>query len=230
MHVSGHGLVEWVQRYTCAKLSETILLAGEWVFYKGNLQYIRYFIVILIRYLLCYQVQYFSYQVRQALYQNLQFLITLTHTLSHLNKLSPTWTHSHPSEHTLTHLNTLSPTLTHSLPPEHTLSHLSTPSPTCTHNYMQKRWHPTHTSTPLPGLLKGPSYSYQVLQGRPREKPTIPVNLSSPPNSKPPIPHLNAKYLMLSKWLTFAGNLASWGVLWARWVFCTHFGRKKVHF
>jgi len=55
------------------------------------------------------------------------------------------------------------------------------------------------TSTPLPGLLKGPSYSYQVLQGRPREKPTLPVNLSSPPNSKPPIPHLNAKYLMLSK-------------------------------
>jgi len=151
MHVSGHGLVEWVQRYTCAKLSETILLAGEWVFYKGNLQYIRYFIVILIRYLLCYQVQYFSYQVRQALYQNLQFLITLTHTLSHLNKLSPTWTHSLPSEHTLTHLNTLSPTLTHSLPPDHTLSHLNTPSPTWTHNYMQKRWHPTHTSTPLPG-------------------------------------------------------------------------------
>jgi hypothetical protein len=28
MHVSGHGMVEWVQRYAFAKLSETIWLAG----------------------------------------------------------------------------------------------------------------------------------------------------------------------------------------------------------
>ena len=28
MHVSGHGMVEWLQRYACAKLSETIWLAG----------------------------------------------------------------------------------------------------------------------------------------------------------------------------------------------------------
>jgi len=28
MHVSGHRTVEWVQRYACAKLSETIWLAG----------------------------------------------------------------------------------------------------------------------------------------------------------------------------------------------------------
>ena len=28
-------------------------------------------------------------------------------------------------------------------------------------------------------------------------KPALPVSLSSPPNSKPPIPHLNAKYFML---------------------------------
>jgi hypothetical protein len=28
MHVSGHGMVEWVQRYASAKLSETIWLAG----------------------------------------------------------------------------------------------------------------------------------------------------------------------------------------------------------
>jgi len=28
MHVSGHGMVEWVQRYSCAKLSETDWLAG----------------------------------------------------------------------------------------------------------------------------------------------------------------------------------------------------------
>jgi hypothetical protein len=28
MHVSGHEMVEWVQRYACAKLSETIWLAG----------------------------------------------------------------------------------------------------------------------------------------------------------------------------------------------------------
>jgi hypothetical protein len=27
MHVSGHGMVEWVQRYACAKLSETVWLA-----------------------------------------------------------------------------------------------------------------------------------------------------------------------------------------------------------
>jgi len=33
--------------------------------------------------------------------------------------------------------------------------------------------------------------------GRPREKPTLPVSLSSIPNLKPTIPHLNAKYLML---------------------------------
>ena len=28
MHVSGHRMVEWVQSYACAKLSETIWLAG----------------------------------------------------------------------------------------------------------------------------------------------------------------------------------------------------------
>ena len=49
--------------------------------------------------------------------------------------------------------------------------------------------------------------------GCPRGKPTLLVSFSSPPNSKPPIPHLNVKYLMLSKSLILAGNLASWGVL-----------------
>ena len=34
--------------------------------------------------------------------------------------------------------------------------------------------------------------------GRPREKPTLPVSLTSPPNSNPPIPHSNARYLMLN--------------------------------
>ena len=28
MHVSGHRMVEWVQRYACAKLSETVWRAG----------------------------------------------------------------------------------------------------------------------------------------------------------------------------------------------------------
>jgi len=28
MHVLGHGMVEWVHRYACEKLSETIWLAG----------------------------------------------------------------------------------------------------------------------------------------------------------------------------------------------------------
>jgi len=36
MHVSGHEMVEWVQRYACAKLSETIRLAGGWVIHGGN--------------------------------------------------------------------------------------------------------------------------------------------------------------------------------------------------
>jgi hypothetical protein len=35
MHVSGRVMVEWVQRYACAKLSETIWLAGGWVFHGG---------------------------------------------------------------------------------------------------------------------------------------------------------------------------------------------------
>ena len=38
MHVSGHGTVEWVQRYACAKLSETNRLAGGWVFHGGDPQ------------------------------------------------------------------------------------------------------------------------------------------------------------------------------------------------
>ena len=37
MHVSGHGMVKWVQRYACAKLSETIWLAGGLVFHGGDL-------------------------------------------------------------------------------------------------------------------------------------------------------------------------------------------------
>ena len=36
-----------------------------------------------------------------------------------------------------------------------------------------------------------------LTNGRPREKPTLPISLSSPPNSKPPIPFLDARYLML---------------------------------
>jgi hypothetical protein len=36
MHVSGHGLVEWLQRHACAKLSETIRLAGGEFFREAN--------------------------------------------------------------------------------------------------------------------------------------------------------------------------------------------------
>jgi hypothetical protein len=39
MHGSGHGMVEWVQRYASAKLSvwlAGIWLAGGWVFHGGN--------------------------------------------------------------------------------------------------------------------------------------------------------------------------------------------------
>ena len=32
MHVSGHKMVEWVQGYACAKLSETVWLAGGELF------------------------------------------------------------------------------------------------------------------------------------------------------------------------------------------------------
>jgi len=68
-------------------------------------------------------------------------------------------------------------------------------------------------------------------KGPPREKPTLPFSLSSPPNPKPPIPHLNAKYFML--YLNHWHLLEIWhsgGVCGARCVFCTHFGREKVHF
>jgi len=36
MHVSGHGMVEWVQRYACAKSSETVWLAGGQVVHGGT--------------------------------------------------------------------------------------------------------------------------------------------------------------------------------------------------
>jgi len=37
MHVSGHGMVEWVQRYACAKISGTVWLAGRGVsFSRGR--------------------------------------------------------------------------------------------------------------------------------------------------------------------------------------------------
>jgi len=39
MHVSGHGMVEWVQRHACAKLSGTVWLAGGWVFHGGDQLY-----------------------------------------------------------------------------------------------------------------------------------------------------------------------------------------------
>jgi hypothetical protein len=46
----------------------------------------------------------------------------------------------------------------------------------------------------------------------PMYNPPKPVSLKSPPNSKPPIP---CKMLdVVSKPLTYAGNLAIWGVLW----------------
>ena len=67
--------------------------------------------------------------------------------------------------------------------------------------------------------------------GRSHEKPTLPVPLSSTPNSKHPIPHLNARYLML--YLNHWHLLENWhsgGFCGARCVFCTHFGREKVHF
>jgi hypothetical protein len=34
--MSGHRLVEWVQRYACAKFSETTRLAGGWAFHGGD--------------------------------------------------------------------------------------------------------------------------------------------------------------------------------------------------
>ena len=33
---TGHGMVEWVQRYGCAKLSETIGLVGGLLFHRGD--------------------------------------------------------------------------------------------------------------------------------------------------------------------------------------------------
>ena len=55
--------------------------------------------------------------------------------------------------------------------------------------------------------------------------------ISFPPNLKSPILHLNAGYLML--YLNH-GHLLEFrhfgGLCGARCVFCTHFGREKVHF
>jgi len=50
--------------------------------------------------------------------------------------------------------------------------------------------------------ISAPYTKYEgILEGRPRENPTLPVSFSSrdrsPPSSKPPIPHLNARYLVL---------------------------------
>jgi len=70
-----------------------------------------------------------------------------------------------------------------------------------------------------------------LLQGRPHGWLTQTVPISCSPNSKPHIPDLNARYLML--------YLIHWhlleirhsrGLCGARCVFCTHFGREKVHF
>ena len=65
----------------------------------------------------------------------------------------------------------------------------------------------------------------------PHEQFTQPVSLNSPPNLTPPIPHLNAKYLVLylNRW-HFLEIWHSGGFCGARCVFCTRFGRKKVHF
>ena len=40
MHVSGHELMQWVQRYACAKLSETVWLAGGALFMGMAYMYI----------------------------------------------------------------------------------------------------------------------------------------------------------------------------------------------
>ena len=59
--------------------------------------------------------------------------------------------------------------------------------------------------------------------------PTVPISHS--PNSKPLLPHLNARYLILN--LNHWHLLEIWhsGVLCrARCAFCTHFGRENVHF
>jgi len=74
-------------------------------------------------------------------------------------------------------------------------------------------------------------YIYTYVYGRPRYQPTLPVSISSPPNSKPPISHPNANYLML--YLNHWHLLEIWhsgGFCGARCVFCTHFGRGKVFF
>ena len=71
------------------------------------------------------------------------------------------------------------------------------------------------------------------LKAVPRNKPPQPVSLSSPPNSKPPIPHLNAMSLIvyLNHWhLLEFGILGGSVGLDARCVVCTHFGRENVQF
>ena len=73
--------------------------------------------------------------------------------------------------------------------------------------------------------------SSSPIKGRPRENPTLPVSLSSSPNSKPPIPHLNARYLMLH--LYHWHLLKIWhsgGFCGARCVFCTHCWQGKGAF
>ena len=62
-------------------------------------------------------------------------------------------------------------------------------------------------------------------------KPPQLVSLSSPPISEPPIPHPNARYLML--YLKRWHLLEIWhsgGFCGARCVFCTHSDREKEHF
>ena len=71
---------------------------------------------------------------------------------------------------------------------------------------------------------------YMIALGRPHQQFTQPVSFSSPPNSKPPIPHLNARYLMLywSHWHLLEIR-HSGGFCGACCVICIHFGREKVH-
>jgi len=69
------------------------------------------------------------------------------------------------------------------------------------------------------------------IPGRPHGGLTQTVPISYPPNLKPTTPHLNASYLMLylNHWRLLEIR-HSGGLCRARCVFCTPFGREKVHF
>jgi len=105
----------------------------------------------------------------------------------------------------------------------------STCTVTCCHCIHTKRAQKQSAEYEKPcSKKKTDNYHYR---SSPRQKSPQTVPISNSPNSKPPIPHLNARYLKLcpNHWhlleVWHSGEFCG-----ARCVICTHCGREKVHF